>query len=77
MSDQGENPKHAMQNKMQITCGRVQIQDVWDDTWGKPSKLVSGVHAIHPFRRRCQPSQGGRKKQHTHPLRNTKNTQNV
>jgi hypothetical protein len=50
---------------------------VWDDTWGKPSKLVSGVHAIHPFRRRCQPSQGGRKKQHTHPLRNTKNTQNV
>jgi hypothetical protein len=62
MSDQGENPKDAMQNKMQITCGRVQIQDVRDDTWGKPSKLVSCVHAIHPFRRRCQPSQGGRKK---------------
>lgn len=62
MSDQGENPKDAMQNKMQITCGRVQIQDVRDDTWGKPSKLVSCVHAIHPFRRRCQPSQGVRKK---------------
>jgi hypothetical protein len=69
-----------MQNKMQITCGTVQIQDVRDDTWGKPSKLVSCVHAIHPFRRRCQPSQGGRERtpQHTtaqlstHPLKNTK-----
>jgi hypothetical protein len=32
MSDQGDNPKDTMQNKMQITCGRVQIQDVRDDT---------------------------------------------